>query len=525
MPPVPQLIQRLDDATAVIPSNFEASLGPEVLAKIGPHTAQFKRISANINQSARAFNANDQEAYKNMVLEKAKVVHSNRSKKILDRETYVINMWMTVLSQNKEGLTVGQIWHTDMIKEHILTFLYYAVDAMKPLRGYGVLRSSSLGSVLYTLVSLVARYGHDPVTFTPRGHELLTNGGLYHNLQGQLFNIILTRKLDKTRRNPIFAGRDHGHLMIVTALVNSTKEPPRRLCAIQNILRLDMTFYATCRPSTLGYTEKRFRDAGAYIKLKDLTIYKKGYMEYEIKINLQYFKGALRTVHNDQQEITFKSVLYTHNILFDPVITFIAFLHLRGVFSKPYKTADELFDDPAAQLLIDSAELESPLFLKTKPGGKGLTDLAASADSHTTSTENLALAAGLPIMGPTAFRRDGGNKWSQQMGLGVAKDFLNHHEGPNVLGVHYHRRMNNFNPVGIRIGEEKGTNEAYAGEMIEVCLLVIGPSSRRLKISLERSPDASLQGEYYRIHSQIQGISNEGGENSTPTSTSQRNPD
>lgn len=87
-------------------------------------------------------------------------------------------------------------------------------------------------------------------------------------------------------------------------------------------------------------------------------------------------------------------------------------------------------------LELDPDRLEEPLFLQQKPGGKGLTDQPASAESCINSVEHLSVATGLPKMGFTAFRRDAGNMYGQQLGLSMAKTIMNHHEGHDVFREH-----------------------------------------------------------------------------------------
>ncbi|KAF9531184.1 hypothetical protein CPB83DRAFT_881687 [Crepidotus variabilis] len=131
----------------------------------------------------RAFDANDQDACKNMVLKKAKFVHGNCFKKMLEREIYAINMWMTVPSQRMEGITIGQIWHADLIQEHILIFLYYAASRRN---------ETAEGVQCHTLivfgVGACLPCGSDPIILTAKSHELLTFGGLYNKLQAHLIN-------------------------------------------------------------------------------------------------------------------------------------------------------------------------------------------------------------------------------------------------------------------------------------------------------------------------------------------------
>jgi hypothetical protein len=90
-------------------------------------------------------------------------------------------------------------------------------------------------------------------------------------------------------------------------LTETEKEAGCRATVIQSMARTLLTFFASCRPSTLGYTEKIWHEAGRvrslstftkfsltilnqYPKLVDVRVFRLGYMEYQIEMVLKCFK-------------------------------------------------------------------------------------------------------------------------------------------------------------------------------------------------------------------------------------------
>ncbi len=151
---------------------------------------------------------------------------------------------------------------------------------MKPQKGYAVIRSSSLAEAFSTLVTLIVQFTYDDAGSTKKGFELLAKDGYFIKLQNQLkasmspyihFEsshiyyislVIFDEKLDRTPRVKYYFGREHVHILLSTMLSETEAAPTRRCTVLQSMARVLLSFFATCRPSTLGYTEKKWRDAG-----------------------------------------------------------------------------------------------------------------------------------------------------------------------------------------------------------------------------------------------------------------------
>ena len=57
---------------------------------------------------------------------------------------------------------------------------------MKPLKGYTVIRSTTLAQAFHTIAALVLQNTFDPNTNERQGYTLLTREGLFAELQDQL---------------------------------------------------------------------------------------------------------------------------------------------------------------------------------------------------------------------------------------------------------------------------------------------------------------------------------------------------
>jgi len=207
-----------------------------------------------------------------------------------------------------------------------LQLIFSQVNITKPQKGYSVIRSSTLGEAFQTIVSLVVQLTYDDDGSKKRGFSLLAHDGFFVRLQDQLVArksqsyiisiwpthyclVIHEYKLDRSPRIKYYFGQEHIHILISTMLLQTENSPSRRATVLQTMARVLLSFFTSCRPSSMGYTDPKFRDEGMvgscilsqahcnlitsgyqYPKLKDIRVFRKGYMEYEITIKLSNFK-------------------------------------------------------------------------------------------------------------------------------------------------------------------------------------------------------------------------------------------
>ena len=199
---------------------------------------------------------------------------------------------------------------------------------IKPQKGHTVIRSTTLSQAFHTIIALVAQYTTDPHTGERKGLTLLTEGGLFSKLQSQLLSrecknrilcdllriilnqshiVIHDHRLDRVARTKLYYGREHLQILFSCMLMATLSSGPNRATVLQSMAIISLPFYASCRPSSLGYTEKEWRDHGLvgelvyfvycfltsplkYPKLKNVRIFRRNDMEYEIQLDLQQFK-------------------------------------------------------------------------------------------------------------------------------------------------------------------------------------------------------------------------------------------
>ncbi|KAF8963010.1 hypothetical protein BDZ97DRAFT_2076115 [Flammula alnicola] len=359
-------------------------------------------------------------------------------------------------------------WYFDVVKGNALLFLPFLIDTTPPRRGHKALKGATVGKWLELLVYCIVTYTRDPETGNKLGMVLLTQYGYFTKLEDQVVALTQERGLERTFDPKYYYGRPELQHIFQTMLAKTQFEGTPRAVVIQGVCRLLMTFYCTCRPSTLGPTHKKWMELRYFIKLGNIRVFHVGDMNYRIQINLEEFKGTIGASQVETQIFTFDNVQYAHNTLFDPVLWFLAWLFYRRAFVGNYASMSDLLADPIAELVIPADKMGEPLFLAVGPGGTSFTAEAAFARATSDTLATWAKASGLPAVGVYAIRRESTNLYSLLMGLQFAKDICNHHSiNDGVLRRHYSRNTNNMAVVGLRTGEIKGKKESRPGEVLE----------------------------------------------------------
>ncbi|KAK0487854.1 hypothetical protein IW261DRAFT_1415466 [Armillaria novae-zelandiae] len=147
--------------------------------------------------------------------------------------------------------------------------------------------------------------------------------------------------------------------IIQLVIDTATKSPSTRLVKISTII-----------PFTLGPMWHKYCDLGFYLKLENLRVYCKGYMNFTITVHFKNYKGnnkALRIKQYSGEMFAFKGLEYR----------------------------------------LDPAKGQFALFPKAKPGG-------------------LLTAAGLSMAGEYAFHQEAGNTYGLMFSAHITCDILKH---------------------------------------------------------------------------------------------------
>ncbi|KAF9034700.1 hypothetical protein BDZ89DRAFT_506045 [Hymenopellis radicata] len=129
---------------------------------------------------------------------------------------------------------------------------------------------------------------------------------------------------------------------------------------------------------------------------------------------------------------------------------------MADAFETKFKSIDDLLNDTSAELRIDPSRLAEPLFPAMGPGGRAFQEPLKPATTGSLSQTCISLAkdAGLPAVGPQAFRRDTANFLAVMKGVSEAQMACKHGE-TSVFSVHYSKGTRNMNPVETRLGEDQ----------------------------------------------------------------------
>ncbi|KAF9036267.1 hypothetical protein BJ165DRAFT_627768 [Panaeolus papilionaceus] len=256
------------------------------------------------------------------------------------------------------------------------------------------------------------------------------------------------------------------HLILTHSIDRSKYSRRKRQVVLNNGFRYLCSLIMLCRPSTLGPPDQFTLESGEYPRLRDLKFFRTAAGTWAIEVTLKHFKGAFRSTNSKQIKFTLRSVHMAHNVVLDPTTWGIMYLFSRNAFEKKYKSVMEIFTDDSAELKIDPAMLDEPLFLRAFPSANGLTDQPALGRAATSSLNNDCAAVGLPRTGITAFRRGGANHLHMMIGASFTSDIMNHTtKESTILKQYYSQNTNNWEVVQLMLNEVKGEREAFAGEV------------------------------------------------------------
>ncbi|KAF8956943.1 hypothetical protein BDZ97DRAFT_1848994 [Flammula alnicola] len=447
--------------------------GPSGQARQAPHvnltnSAAVQKARQNLQATTGAATPIEIALAKERYEKWSKTVTSQESPITKAHRDRIAARWAVFICIFCPELSQESYWHFDIVKGNALLFLPFLIDTTPPRRGHKALKGATVGKWLELLVYCIVTYTRDPETGNKLGMVLLTQHGYFTKLEDQVVALSQERGLERTFDPKHYYGRPELQRIFQTMLAKTQFEGTPRAVVIQGVCRLLMTFYCTCRPSTLGPTHKKWMELRYFIKLGNIRVFHVGDMNYRIQISLEEFKGTIGASQVETQIFTFDNVQYAHNTLFDPVLWFLAWLFYRRAFVGNYASMSDLLADPVGELVILADKMGEPLFLAVGPGGTSFTAEAAFAKATSDTLATWAKASGLPAVGVYAIRRESTNLYSLLMGLQFAKDICNHHSiNDGVLRRHYSRNTNNMAVVGLRTGEIRGTKESRPGEVLE----------------------------------------------------------
>ncbi|KAJ7073251.1 hypothetical protein B0H15DRAFT_869610 [Mycena belliarum] len=294
---------------------------------------------------------------------------------------------------------------------------------------------------------------------------LLVKHDMYRLIKAQVLQLVHDNHLNRHKEVKIYYGR-HELSLILSTMLDASRRTGRSV-VLQNMIRYLIPFYFTTRASTMGPTHRKWRDLNYVPVLGDLRFFVRGYMDWDIEFRFKHIKNSINTVEAEEQTVNMTGCLYTHNLPFDITLPFAAHLFLLKRFTVKYETIEEFTSDLSAELQIDPAFADTPIFLAGGPGGREFAEpeVAATAASIYESLRAWGNKCGIPRAGVTALRRETSNMYSLQLGHRVAKDAL-HHATDGPFRNSYSRNLQNHNLVQIRLGEVAGALESFPGAKI-----------------------------------------------------------
>ncbi|KAJ6578730.1 hypothetical protein DFH09DRAFT_1276193 [Mycena vulgaris] len=338
--------------------------------------------------------------------------------------------WASYLLVKHPDMSTERHWDRDVVEQNYQKFLFTMVTHTQPRSNKKTIKASTVAWWCSLFLHSIVVYTRDPDTHQKCGMALLIKHGVYQELKNQVVQLVHTFKLDRHRDTRLYYGRNE--LQLIFNVILEDSEKTGRQVAIQNIVRHSFPFYFTTRASSLG------------------------------------------TATGVEQNFRITGVEHAHNALFDLTVSMLAHLFLAKRFVTKYEascfvlsTPAELFADTSAELQIDPAFMDTPLFLETAPGGREFAspEKAAMSNSAYNAFRYACERAGLPRAGYTAMRRETGNVFGLQFGARVAKDALNHtSDGP--YRDSYSRSTANYDFIAVRLGEKRGTEESAPGEIL-----------------------------------------------------------
>ncbi|KAJ6541202.1 hypothetical protein DFH09DRAFT_1322780 [Mycena vulgaris] len=343
--------------------------------------------------------------------------------------------WAALINNARPEISSERHWDRDIVEQNWRKHLFVMVNKSdrqkeKPLKASTVAWWASL------FVHSIVVYTRDPTTHLKCGMALLIRHGVYAELKAQVVQLVHDFKLNRYKDIKIYYGRPELDL-ILTHMLEHTRRNGRQLVPVCG----------------------------------DITVIRRGYMDYEIPWRMKQFKLSIGTASSPEQNFNITGCLYTHNLLFDLTVPIIAHLFLLKRFKTKYATIAEFVADTASEIEIDPAFKDTPIFLAGAVGGRefAVPHQAAMAEATAESLRDVAQKCGLPGAGVTALRRDTGNMYALQLGTRIAKDILNH-EADGAFRDSYSRNTTNYDLPQIRLGERAGALETFPGQQIEANL-------------------------------------------------------
>ncbi|KAJ7150931.1 hypothetical protein C8R43DRAFT_493005 [Mycena crocata] len=373
--------------------------------------------------------------------------------------------WGAFMTVTDKTLPSNRHWDKDIVKANAVRFLYSKVENTDARPNKKTIKSRTVTWWCGLFLHAIATYAREPETNNKCGLNILING-LYKELKDATGHIIRSHKLDRHADVRIHIGR-HELQMIISCILDATRTSGR-IVALQHIIRWLIAFFFTTRASSLGATDKKWRELDYVPLCGDLRIFVRGIMDMYMDFRLRHFKTSISSNVGTEQTVRIDGVLFAHNAMFDLTVPTLAHLYLMGAFKIKFKSIEELFAFSGGELEIDPAFADTPLFREATPGGHDFASppKAAMSRSAYDGLAHWAGEAGLPRIGWGCLRRDSGNLFGLQMGRKTAEDAL-HHRTRGPFRPAYSLNLLNVDSVPVRLGEKAGTKESVAGEKIK----------------------------------------------------------
>ncbi|KAF9542536.1 hypothetical protein CPC08DRAFT_730610 [Agrocybe pediades] len=466
-----KLVRSLDAATARPSLNSigeDPSRPAPPLPKINHDSISSRKIDAKLASVSDETHQQDIAKWTAWAALDHSVVSSKTKK---DRELSIL-LWTKFVQKCDASIKEDEVFDYTHVKRYLKLFLPWRLKYTPPRKGYQVIQASTLkgwlGSIAYCIVTFA--YHFNAATRETLGIHAMLTDSLYVKLRDQVEQLTRDHGLGRMRHKKLYMGRGEFQALLGYALDSTKNVPLVRATVLQHIFRWDLGFYTTQRNSTNGVTDAIWAKLGYYLKVKNVRIFRKADRTWSVEIFFGEFKNTIGMSQIRTQTAELGGVLYAHNALFDPTVALVSLFLVRELFEIKYRSAEEFCNDTRAEITLDPAKKDQPLFLAVNSGGKGFHESLAPSTSKAIgdATSYWTRRAGLPAMAYGTFRRDAGNAYGLMCGVRMAQLIMHHKvDDDDVFREHYDRGVENLPLTSWRLGETAAPNESFAGEVLD----------------------------------------------------------
>ncbi|KAK7018692.1 hypothetical protein VNI00_018319 [Paramarasmius palmivorus] len=369
--------------------------------------------------------------------------------------------WSVFLkSYMEKGILDEDLFRSDKVAKWAVPFLRMKVELTDPAhKSNPRLRSSTLVGWCAILTSIIVKYtwkyvGQDRVRC---GMEVLISGDLYDQLRDTVAHLVSEYELVRHMYHKWRCGRAEVEALIIHVLKKS-QHPEAQRVVINRIISLLLMFYTTCRISTLGPSNEKYRSEGKFPRVRDVTVERLVGGEERAVIRYTNFKGS-NGVEGSEQVLVLSSATKVHNALFDIVFWIKLDGICRGILVLPTFSAIQNSDWLILEYRPDN--LDDPLFLEARQGGLGFSNAKKAAMSN---------KMGRTISG---WMSDLNPQYADIIGKDFAKDLMHHVAQYGTFTRHYSENTTNFDLVPAHLRERTFESQYYIRSKKSASLAVV----------------------------------------------------